>query len=425
VRGALANEHAFSCYRTLRHDSPVRLTGRVTSAPDSATSVAPTDAVVDVGSVAHGGHCVARLDGRVIFVRHALPGEQVRIRITDASHETFWRADAYEILSSAPDRVDPPCPVSGPGLCGGCDFQHVSPAGQRRLKAAVLAEQLDRLAGITWAGEVEPVVTPGTENGLGWRTRMRYQVDDSGRAGLRRHRSHAIQPIPAGGCPIAHPRTPSVNDRTWEPGSELQAVAAADRSVLLVDGDPQQGSVDIIEHAAGRSWQSDADGFWQVHPGAADALVAAVLDGLRPKPGERAFDLYCGVGLFTGALIDAGCRAWGVEGSRAAITHARRNVPQARFTAGQVERALRTLPKRTDLVVLDPPRTGAGKDVIDAVLTRQPRAVAYVACDPAALARDLRRAGAGGYRATSIRAFELFPMTHHLEAVAILRSEAG
>ena len=118
-----------------------------------------------------------------------------------------------------------------------------------------------------------------------------------------------------------------------------------------------------------------------------------MLDGLRPRAGERAFDLYCGVGLFAGALVDAGVRTWGVEWSRSAIVHARRNVPEARFTAGKVERVLRTLPKRTDLVVLDPPRTGAGKDVIDAIVARRPRAIAYVACDPAALARDLRRAG--------------------------------
>lgn len=149
--------------------------------------------------------------------------------------------------------------------------------------------------------------------------------------------------------------------------------------------------------------------------------MSAVLDRLRPEPGERAFDLYCGVGLFTGALVDAGVRAWGVEWSREAIAYARRNVPEARFTVGKVERAIRTLPKRTDLVVLDPPRTGAGKDVVDAVVARQPRAIAYVACDPAALARDLARAARGGYRPTSIRAFDLFPMTQHLEAVAMLR----
>lgn len=379
----------------------MRLTGRVTTTADPTT----TDEVVDVGPVAHGGHCVARLDGRVVFVRHALPGERVRIQVTDTSHDAFWRADAVQVVEARPDRVESRCPAAGPGRCGGCDFQHVSLAAQRRLKAQVLAEQLDRLAGISWDGEVEAVTTPGTEDGLHWRTRMRYQVDQAGRVGLRRHRSHEIEPLPPGGCRIAHPDAMT----TTEPSDG--AHQAADSS-------------DIVEHAAGRDWHLAADGFWQVHPGAADTLVRAVLAGLQPEPGERAFDLYCGVGLFAGALTDAGVRAWGVEWSKQAITYARRNVPEARFTAGKVERVIRTLPKRTDLVVLDPPRTGAGKDVIDAVLARRPRAIAYVACDPAALARDLRRAGTGGYRPTSIRGFDLFPMTHHLEAVALL-TKAG
>lgn len=376
-------------------------------------------AVVEVGPVAHGGHCVARLDGRVVFVRHALPGERVTIAVTDTSHDSFWRADATEVLRPSQDRVTPRCPVAGPGRCGGCDFQHVSLDGQRRLKKAVLAEQLDRLAGVSWDGEVEPVTTPGTEDGLGWRTRMRYQVDEQGSAGLRRHRSHEIQPLPAGGCPIAHPATPPVADRAWPPGVEL--LTLTELSAPVVAGDTAAtDSTEIVEHAAGREWRLAPDGFWQVHPGAADTLVEAVLAGLRPEPGERAFDLYCGVGLFTGALVGAGVRAWGVEWDRQAITYARGNVPGAKFTAGKVDRVLRTLPKRTDLVVLDPPRTGAGKDVVDAVVARRPRAIAYVACDPAALARDVARAARGGYRPTSIRAFDLFPMTHHLEAVAIL-----
>jgi len=375
--------------------------------------------VVEVGPIAHGGHCVARLDGRVVFVRHALPGERVRIAVTDTTHNSFWRADAVEVLEASPDRVERRCPVSGPGRCGGCDFQHVSLPGQRRLKADVLAEQLRRLADLDWDGEVEAVTTTGTEDGLHWRTRMRYHVDADGRPGLRRHRSHEIEPLPTGGCPIAHVDAPAVTGQRWTPDTELLAVAA-DPATLLVDGRAERGTVEVTEHAVGRDWQLAADGFWQGHPGAAATLVEVVMDGLRPRAGERALDLYCGVGLFAGALVDAGVRTWGIEWSRAAVEHARRNVPGARFTAGKVERAVRTLPKRTDLVVLDPPRTGAGKDVIDAIVARRPRAIAYVACDPAALARDLRRARSGGYQVRSIRAFDLFPMTHHLEAVALL-----
>ena len=388
---------------------------------------------VTVGPVAHGGHCVARLaaeeptddgGGRVLFVRHTLPGETVRVRVTDDSHHRFWRADAVEVLEASPDRVPVRCPVAGPGLCGGCDFQHVDLAAQRRLKTAVVAEQLQRLAGIDWDGEVVGVDTPDTADGLHWRTRMRYGVDERGRAGLHAARSSRLVPLPEQGCPIAHRRTPAVVHRDWPAGSELVAVAGFEESTLLRDGVLEQGRAELDERAADRSWRVAADGFWQVHPAAADTLVDAVLGGLAPQAGETAFDLYCGVGLFAGALADAGCRVWGVEGSRAAIRTARSNLAdhgdRVRLRAERVDRALAALPRRTDLVVLDPPRTGAGKVVVAEVLARRPRAVAYVACDPAALARDLGLAARHGYVATSIRGFDLFPMTQHVECVALL-----
>ena len=379
---------------------------------------------VQVGPVAHGGHCVARHEGRVLFVRHTLPGEQVMVRVTDDSHDRFWRANAVEVLEASPDRVPVRCPVAGPGLCGGCDFQHVDLAAQRRLKTAVVAEQLQRLAGIDWAGEVVGVDTPETADGLHWRTRMRYQVDDDGRAALRAHRSHALVPVPAHGCPIASRRTPTVAEERWPAGSELVAVASAGGDALLLDGVLQRGAAELSEHAGGRTWQVGADGFWQVHPAAADTLVRAVLDGLAPRPGERAFDLYCGVGLFAGALADAGCWVWGLEAGHRAVLTARQNLTdlgeRVTFRADRVERGLARLPDRADVVVLDPPRSGAGKQVMAALLARRPRAVAYVACDPAALARDLGTAAGHGYAPTRIRGYDLFPMTQHVECVAIL-----
>ena len=391
-----------------------------------------------IGPVAHGGHCVARHEGRVIFVRHAIPGERVMVRITDAGRSRFWRADAVEILDPSPDRVPPPCPIARPGACGGCDFQHIELGAQRRLKAEVLAEQLRRLARLDLAVAVEEVrlpegAEPAAGDGLGWRTRMRYLFVQHGDPGLRAHRSHRVIGLPADGCRIAAPaisRPPA-----GPPGTELVAVAAADGTHWMpADGavsatqDDQPGP--ITEDAIGRSWQLAADGFWQVHPAAAEVLVAAVLDGLAPRPGETAFDLYCGVGLFAGALVDAGCRVTGVESARSAVAAARRNLAdagsRARFTADRVDRVLRrpggrgSLPATTDLVVLDPPRSGAGAAVVGQIVRRRPRAIAYVACDPAALARDLGHLQDQGYRLTSLRAFDLFPMTKHLEAVAIL-----
>ena len=394
---------------------------------------------VEVGPVAHGGHCVARHDGRVIFVRHALPGETVLVQLTDTSHDRFWRADAVEILAASPDRVVPPCPIAGPGRCGGCDFQHVDLAAQRTLKAAVVAEQLQRLARLEWDVVVESVPgagggaadgdARGSADGLNWRTRMRYHTDDQGHPGLRAHRSNRVVPLPSVGCLIASDRTPPVVGGRYPADVELLSAGSAEAGTLVVDGRRRSGPGELTERAAGRRWSVAADGFWQVHPAAADVLVAAVIDGLRPQPGDRAFDLYCGVGLFTGALADAGAQVWGVESSRRAISSARHNLAdvgaRVRLSADRVDRALAKLPARTDLVVLDPPRTGAGRAVIEAVLARQPRAVAYVACDPAALARDVATAAAGGYRLATLRAFDLFPMTHHVECVAVLRPAEG
>lgn len=393
---------------------------------------------VEVGPVAHGGHCVARVpfegepgaagSGRVIFVRHSLPGELVMLRVTDTSHDRFWRADAVQVLRASPDRVPERCPIAGPGLCGGCDFQHVDLAAQRRLKASVVSEQLSRLAGLDWTGEVEEVVDASTAAGLGWRTRMRYHADSEGRAGLRVHRSHELVALPPEGCPIAWPGLPSVVDQQWPEGAELLAAGAPGEQTLLVDGRRHSGPRELVEHAAGRDWSVAADGFWQVHPRAAETLVEAVLQGLQPEPGDSAFDLYSGVGLFTGALADRGCGVWSIEAGAQAVQAARRNLrdvsDRVHLATGRVERRLSALPERADLVVLDPPRAGAGRQVMQALARRQPRAVAYVACDPAALARDLSTAAALGYRADSVRAFDLFPMTQHIECVAILRLDA-
>lgn len=380
-------------------------------------------AQVRVGPVAHGGHCVARHDGRVVFVRHSAPGELVDVRVTDVSHDRFWRGDAVVVHEPSPDRVEPPCPASGPGRCGGCDFQHVDPAAQRRLKADVVAEQLERLAGIAWSGVVEPV--PGDADGLGWRTRMRYHADADGRLGLRRHRSHDLEPLPEPGCPISDPRgRPEVAG--WTAGEVVETAVDADGQLAaLVDGARVQGPALLHERVGEHGFAVAADGFWQVHPGAASTLVEAVLTGLDPRAGERAFDLYCGVGLFAVELAARGVQVWGVESSRGAVAHARRNLAAVgsrahQVTAGRVDQVLRRMPARTDLVVLDPPRTGAGSKVVRAVLNRRPRAVAYVACDPAALARDIGTAVAAGWQLDSLRAFDLFPMTHHVECVALL-----
>jgi tRNA/tmRNA/rRNA uracil-C5-methylase (TrmA/RlmC/RlmD family) len=379
-----------------------------------------------VGPVAHGGHCVVRLgmegsepDTRVVFTRHALPGESVVLEITEGSDgDRFWRADAVEVLAGSADRVPAPCPVAGPGLCGGCDFQHASLPAQRALKTDVVREQLVRLGRLDpsdprVAGlEVEavPVTADGRDDGLRWRTRVRFATTEDGRRGMRRHRSHDV--VPVDDCLIAHPRALDLGRS--EPGAVV---------------------VERVETAHGvREFAVTADGFWQVHPGAPRVLVETVLDLLGPRPGESALDpvgldgdhwaARHGVGEETREQPDAvaGGSVVAVEADRVACRHARANLGAAvRVVPGPVERVLAADPAlRGDVVVLDPPREGARRGVVERVAAGAPRAVAYVACDPAALARDVAVFGERGYRLATVRAFDLFPMTHHVECVALL-----
>jgi tRNA/tmRNA/rRNA uracil-C5-methylase (TrmA/RlmC/RlmD family) len=411
---------------------------------------------VTVGPVAHGGSCVARHEGRVVFVRHALPGERVRVRVTDGHAESrFLRGDAVEILEPSPDRVPPPCPYARPGRCGGCDWQHATLTAQRELKAAVVAEQLRRLAGLDLPVTVEEL--PGTPDGLGWRTRVQFAVDADGRAGLRKHRSHRVQPIDR--CLIASPEVEAlgVERRPWPGAARVEAVASAwtgDFAVLAEPAgtagrhgpartrDPARvgapelvaGTPAVRERAAGREWRVTGSGFWQVHPAAADTLVQAVLAGLDCRRDDSALDLYCGVGLFAGALAPLVGEVLGIESDPRAVTDARHNLADLQrvtLEQGRVEDVLDRVgaaaeggaagrAHRRDLVVLDPPRSGAGRPVVDRVAALGPRRIAYVACDPAPLARDLAYFAEHGYRLASLRAFDLFPMTAHVECVAHL-----
>lgn len=362
--------------------------------------------------VAHGGFVVARVDGKVIFTTGGLPGERVLLEITQRGSR-FDRGRVVRVLDPAPGRVEPPCPVAGE--CGGCDWQHADAATQLDLKTAVLAEQLQRLAGIAWEGHVEAV--PG---GLThWRTRVRFATDSRARLGFHAKRSNAIVTLPPEGCLIADGFDYAEAASVAEPDAEvIVAIGSAEASIL----GPHTGiGPDPVRQEVGaRTFEVAADGFWQSHREAPEVLTRAVLEGLEPQEGERALDLYCGVGLFAGALVDAGCRVLGIELDRGAIRSARRNVPEAHFIAAPLERALHDLPDAVELVVLDPPRKGAGEKVVRAIAATGPRRIAYVACDPAALARDLATFRQVGYEPLLIRGFDLFPMTAHLEALAIL-----
>jgi tRNA/tmRNA/rRNA uracil-C5-methylase (TrmA/RlmC/RlmD family) len=396
---------------------------------------------LDVGGPAHGGSCVARHDGRVIFVRHALPGERVRARVTEDRRDSFCRADAVQVLRASGDRVPAPCPHAGPGRCGGCDWQHAGATAQRALKEAVVREQFTRLAGLDTADVFAGVeALPGGL--LGWRTRIGYAVGADGRPGLHRHRSHDVEVLAS--CPLG---VSGVGDavaltRDW-PGLTGIEVARGDDGLSVLAHRPGPGRqargrrppdrVEVLDgparlrHRVGRrEFTVAADGFWQVHPDAAAAFAAAVLAAAAPRPGETALDLFAGAGMLTAVLAEAvgsTGRVLGIESSRSAVADAAANLadlPWAQVLLGRVDAELGRLHSRADLVVLDPPRAGAGRPVMAAVLALAPRAICYVGCDPASLARDVRVALDAGWELAALRAFDAFPMTHHVECVALL-----
>ncbi|MBT8159426.1 MULTISPECIES: class I SAM-dependent RNA methyltransferase [Arthrobacter] len=449
------------------------------SLPDSQAS---TELVVDVGPIAHGGHFVARHEGRVIFVRHAIPGEKVRIRLTDSGEASrFWRADVVEVLEASPDRTHHFWSLAdsiaawrkgGPPV-GGAELGHVTLQRQRQLKSEVLAEQLKRLAGVELHVEVEaarggdPVPDDGDrlgESGLGWRTRASFAVTPEGRLGMHAHRSDVL--IPVHDMPLA---LPAINElRLWdvdlrgisrvevaapsngsrplillapEPGTDAKRLnwilAQLPHDSSVASFDPVRGEVLqlrgrtwVQESAAGHEYRVTGEGFWQIHKDAPEALVGAVTGFLHGGgylgPGSTVADLYAGAGLFTAPLADAvgvTGSVLSVEGSPGTSRDARKNLhgePHVEIVQGKVERVLRQRPRTFDSLVIDPPRAGAGKAVVSQLIDSGPRAIAYVSCDPASFARDLGYFRNGGWRLESLRAFDLYPHTHHLETVALL-----
>ncbi|WP_328397291.1 class I SAM-dependent RNA methyltransferase [Nocardia sp. NBC_00416] len=450
-----------------------------------------------LGQPGHGGFCVARYEGRVVFVRHGLPGELVQARVTEDRGGAFCRADAVEIVEASPDRVPATCPVSGPGGAGCCDFSFATPAAQRRLKAAVVAEQLQRITGIDRAVEVEPVTGYGDRTG-GWRTRIRLAVDSEGRAGVHRYRSTGVltdlrcpQPVsgalegirghrwtpgaelvvavddagarhivevapPAeteqrrdtgrggrrgpGGKPVRRSAGPRGRREPDEPGANFvgaepdtagaqrrralarRAAAHSDRDEWVVEGTGR-----ALQEVAGRRWEVSAAGFWQAHRGAAQCYSDLVAEWAAVETGATAWDLYSGTGVFAARLAEqtgSTGRVLALESSRTAVAEGRAalsDLPWLDLRGGRVEQWV-TGPRETrpQVVVLDPPRAGAGKPVVGAVTAAAPDRIVHIGCDPASFARDLRLYLDGGYGLTALRAFDAFPATHHVECVALL-----
>ncbi len=395
---------------------------------------------LDITGFAHGGTGVARYEGRVVFVSDAIPGERVRAQRHERGEgpsdtQRFWRADTVEVLDASPHRRPHIWPEADIALDpqdrpGGADLGHIALDHQRALLRQVLAEALDRFAG---GGIEAPEVGAVDEgDGTGWRTRMSLHVDDEGRIGPFAARSHRV--IPVSTYPLAAPAIAEVAGelRSGRSG-RIDLVLPADgrvRTLRHEESRRRPRSEVVIERVGEREFRVDADGFWQVHPHAATTLDAVVRDMLadRVDPAATHFDLYGGVGLFSSSLSLLGARRIvTVESSPRATAHAKENLPGDGITAvtARVDRFLSTLdaPAHTGIVLLDPPRAGAGRAVVESIDALAPDAVVYVACDPVALARDLGTFRGLGWEVADVRAFDLFPHSHHFETVALLRRD--
>lgn len=376
-----------------------------------------------IGPVAHGGHFVARHNGQVIFVRHGITNELVKIKITAVSSK-IAHADVIEVLTAAPSRVSAPCQYAG--KCGGCDFQHIDLLTQRQLKAEIIKEQFMRIGKIDLSLlgfnlemiEVEP------SDGLHWRTRMDFAVSPDGKIGFFGARSNKVVEISQ--CLIADERM-NVSDlatRSWKSDARVEvAVSSTSEVSVMRSGRSISGPTQIVEQVGGNSFKILPEVFWQSHKSAPVTLVKAALAQLGVKSNDHVCDLYSGVGLFAAAILkelnEQGFITL-IESDKSAVADARRvflNKTNVKILQGLVVQQL-PIVKRADLILLDPPRTGAGDVVIKQLIKLKPRKIVYVACDPAALARDSKTLIDAGYKLDHISAYDLFPMTQHIECVA-------
>jgi tRNA/tmRNA/rRNA uracil-C5-methylase (TrmA/RlmC/RlmD family) len=375
---------------------------------------------VEIGPIAHGGHFIARHKGQVIFVRYGITGEEAVVEITSTSSK-LARGDAIEILKASEDRVVPPCKYAVPGGCGGCDFQHIEISAQLELKRSVIREQFSRLGRIEIDLDVLPVEPT---NGLHWRTRMDFAISKNGKPGLYSARSKEVTEIDKCLIAVEAINDPTMFARNWKGEDRLEvAVSSSGEKNVSRGGRSISGPTQLHEVVGEHTYEISPTSFWQSHSAAPQTLTKLVMDLMALRPGDQVCDLYGGVGLFTAPMAedvgDIG-KVHLIESSHRATQDALKIFEKKKNVvvhSGRVEQKL-PLINRVDVILLDPPRTGAGEMVIKQMLAKKPRTIVYVSCDPASMARDARALEEGGYHLNHIVGFDLFPMTQHVECVA-------
>ena len=388
-----------------------------------------------IGPPANGGSCVARHEGRVVFVRYALPGETVRARVT-SDRSSYWTADTVEVLEPSADRLDSLCPIAGVDGAGCCDMAFATPEAVRGLKGAVVANQLARLGGYHWCDESEATAEPvGDGRATGWRTRVRLDTTADGRAGF--HRFHSAELITDLRCAqLPDGMLDGIDAQTWPPGAHLHVVLDDDGRRHVVQSGPRvgrkattrvvEGDYEAVQRVGDRTWRVPATAFWQAHRDATTLYSDLVADWAQLDTGQTAWDLYGGAGVFAAVLARAVGETGRVvtvdtsRGSSRAARAALADLDWVSVVTDSVRRGLAAQPDRADVAVLDPPRTGAGREVIDLLAAAGVPRVVHIGCEAASFARDIGLYRGHGYTVERLRVFDAFPLTHHVECVALL-----
>ena len=395
----------------------------------------PTELMLTTGPPANGGSCVARHEGRVVFVRYALPGETVKVRVV-GDHGSYWHADVVEVIEPSADRIDSLCPIAGVDGAGCCDLAFAEPDATRRLKGAVVANQLARLGGYQWRDEDSAVAEPVGDGGAtGWRTRVRLDTSGEGRAGFHRyHSSELVTELNCAQLPAG--MLVGLNDWRWPPGAQLHVAIDDDGDRHVVQSGPRtgrktsnlvsEGRYEAVQRVGERIWRVPVTAFWQAHRDAARVYSELVAGWAQLSAGMTAWDLYGGAGVFAAVLAE-GVGEHGkvvtVDTSRGASRSARTALADLGWVSvvtDSVRRALAAQTEPADVAVLDPPRSGAGREVIDLLAAAEVPRVIHIGCEAASFARDVGLYLGHGYAVEDLRVFDSFPLTHHVECVAVL-----
>jgi 23S rRNA (uracil1939-C5)-methyltransferase len=410
---------------------------------DTPLSPAPQERIdLRLESMAYGGDAFGRdANGRMVFVPFALPGERIAAQVVEA-HAHWCRARLLEVLEPTADRVSPRCRHFG--ACGGCHYQHIDPAAQPAIKRAIVQSQLERLGGF-----LDPRVSPTVPSPSAWNTRnhMQFSLAPDGRLGFQAARSHDV--IPVDEC---HLPEPAIGD-VWPmlqlehvPGLERVALRTADDETQIIFHAADEPDVDLeldlrasavwlspygahilagdpalIFDVRGRMFRVHAGSFFQVNSALTPVLIDLVLEGLQLTPGQTAFDLYAGVGLFSRFAAERGAHVLAVEQSASACEDFAFNLDDLESVTlyqASVDQALPSLLPHPDAILVDPPRTGLGREVVSALMAHAPARLVYVSCDPSTLARDGRMLAAAGYSLEGVTPVDLFPQTFHIETVS-------